>query len=725
MPLPAQGRVGCIFELSELASNTQKTYLYKPMSFDPFAEKDAAKAPDEREAEVGEPEVLVRRSDEDVAPFDSQRIVDALVREASVDLELARKISAEVRSFIQKIGFRALSSSLIRGLVDAKLLELGLEDAHRSHTRLGVPFYDVDRIMYDPFRQSTLQPGGPEGTSLMLAEAIKREYSILRVFSEPTANAHLVGDIHIHRIGAIDRPHSITSSIDYVKRFGIALPQGFANSRPARHAEVLMTHIVKLSAALQGYLAGPVAWDSLNYAVAPFLEGLDDRAIKQTAQALVFELSAPAVARGGHVVSVDLHVDCGCPAYMEQRNAIGPGGAEANRAYADYSREARRFLEALLEVLVEGDAEGRGFFSPRLILRAGDEIGSERLLMLASQLVTERGGLTIVLDRNSGRAFFDRYGIPDDLARGTETDAWRSSQFQVISLNLPRVGYLAGGRQVRVFEELSRLMEVAAQAHLEKRVFLEKLLALGDRGPLAALAMRRSRAPLVKLGWTTHAIGIVGLDELCRTVLRSGIHESEEAKEFAVKVLTHIKHEAERLSNKHNARFTLNSESSESASHRLAQLDLRFFGDTAAEVVRGRATPTAAYYTDGVRLPSGGLEIEARISVEGELHRIGIRNAATEVRLGDLAIGPEDLGKMLSEARQGSSCSALVFCPEFTVCLDCGSQTRGRESACQDCGSIHVDTLAYEGERYSYASGWTEARRAELCEQIRTSAEEA
>src|SRR4029079_14722725 len=124
-------------------------------------------------------EVLVRRSDEDMALFDSRRIVEALVREAGVDADLAAHIGHEVREFIQKLGFRSLTSSLIRSLVDAKLLELGLEDAHRAHTRLGVPFYDVDRILQGGVPDGGSVAAGPDGTSLMLAEAIKREYAIL------------------------------------------------------------------------------------------------------------------------------------------------------------------------------------------------------------------------------------------------------------------------------------------------------------------------------------------------------------------------------------------------------------------------------------------------------------------------------------------------------------------------------------------------------------------
>ena len=73
------------------------------------------------------------------------------------------------------------------------MLELGLEDAHRIHTRLGVPLYDVDRIIHSAFRDNSSQPYGPEGTSIILAEAIKREYAILSVFSEQIGNAHTVG----------------------------------------------------------------------------------------------------------------------------------------------------------------------------------------------------------------------------------------------------------------------------------------------------------------------------------------------------------------------------------------------------------------------------------------------------------------------------------------------------------------------------------------------------
>jgi anaerobic ribonucleoside-triphosphate reductase len=692
-----------------------KTSIFKS-AMDPDQIEDKKEPPP---AEVEELEVLVRRSDEVLALFDSQRIVEALVREANIDQNLAVQISFEVREFIQKLGLRALSSSLIRGLVDAKLLELGLEDAHRAHSRLGVPFYDVDRMMHSPFRESVTQPCGPEGTSLMLAEAIKREYAILSVFSEQTANAHLVGDIHIHDIGAVDRPYSLISALDYIKQFGITLPTGFASSRPARRAEVLVAHLVKMSAALQGYIAGPICWDSLNFAFAPFLTDLDDRAMKQLAQALVFEFSAPAVARGGQLIWADLHLDWDAPSYMKSCQAIGPGGRATDKTYGEYTNEAHRFLQALLEVYIEGDAMSRAFLTPRLVLHINahfnEVAGYRSVLELASRLAIERGGLVIAFDRDDESAFFRRYGISDERALRAESRAWRSSQFQVISLNLPRVGYLAGGDQVKVFEELTRLMEVTAQAHLEKRVFLEKLLALGERGPLAALATRTSSTPFLKLNWTIHAISLVGLNELCRAVLASDLHDSADSMDFAIKVLAHLKYEAERLSNKHKVRFLLSGQPSQLGAHRLAELDLRFFGETAASQVCGDPAQDAAYYTDGVRLAAtSNVSALDRVRTEGVFHEFGFINIATEIWLGEQAVQADELSRLISQAFYQSSCAGLVFCPEFTVCSNCGHQSRGLHQNCSNCQSDRVDGLAYTGSRYGYISSWDAARLAEL-----------
>lgn len=675
--------------------------------------------------EAVELELLVRRSDEDVALFDANRIVETLVREAAIDRERARQIGHEVKDFIERVGLRTLSSSLIRGLVDAKLLEYGLEDAYRMHARLGVPLYDVDHLLHHARRTDAAQPHGPEGTSLALAEAVKREYAMQAVLSEPVANAHLVGDIHIHDLGAIDRPHGLTTSIDFVKQHGIALPQGFASAAPARRPEVLIAHIVKFSAALQGYLAGPVAWDSVNFGLAPYVETLEDRDLKQLAQMLLFEFSAPAVARGGQPIVCDIHLDWDAPRYMATRPAIGPGGEPLTRMYGEYTETAHRVLRALLDAYLAGDARGRPFASPRAILhitpRFNEQPGYRKLLDLASRAAAERGGLTIAFDRDENEAFFARYGVSDERSVERATTAeWRSAALAVVSLNLPRVGYLAAGDQVRVFEELTRLMEAAAQAHLEKRVFLEKLLAQGDHGPLSLLAMSAGARPFLRLPWTSHWICPAGLNELTRTVYGMDLHEDRGALEFAGRVVGHLRREAERLSSKHKVRFVVSDSCPPAVALRFARLDVRFFGKAAADTAQ-LSEVDGTGYTSGLKLaPNAAVSALDRLRSEGELHAPSIVNAGTEVWFGAATPTPESVAILISQAFYQTEVNAITIAPEFTVCYACGAMSHGLAETCPACSSPRVDGYVLAGDRYSLTSGWDAALRADLAARNRT-----
>jgi ribonucleoside-triphosphate reductase len=495
--------------------------------------------------ELAESGLLVRQSDENLARFDPRRISDALVRETGLDPETAHQIALEVKEQIEHSGIRALTSPIIRGLVDARLLERGLFAEYRLHTRLGVPAFDADRLIQSLSSESAVLHG-PEGSSLQLAEAIKREYAILHVFSEAVSSAHLTGDLHIENIGEVDRPTTMIGSIDFIKRHGVRLPGGFAGSRPARRADVLVLHLVTYTAALQGYFSEALAWDSVNFALAPMLVGLNQREIKQIAQGLLFELSAPAIARGGQPVRCDLHLDWDAPAYLRDLPAVGVGGEKSGVNYGAMDEMARAFLSALFEVYLEGDAQGLPFTGPRPILHLSesfiDNQANRGFLDLAIRAATERGGVVLAFDRPNGdaaaSAFTTRYGVgADKLQRASESWQWRAATFSSVAINLPRVGFKAGGDQAKVFELLSELLELAAQASLEKRIFLEKLLARGDAGALAMLAMRPDKEPFLPLGWTAHAICPVGLAELVHTVIGTALDSNSdaqgEARDFA------------------------------------------------------------------------------------------------------------------------------------------------------------------------------------------------
>ncbi|MCJ7545757.1 MAG: anaerobic ribonucleoside-triphosphate reductase, partial [Deltaproteobacteria bacterium] len=172
--------------------------------------------------------LFVRTSEEAMEGWNRQRIVDALMRETYIDPDTAEAISQEVEEIIRKSNITMITTPLVRELVDAKLIERGLEEIRKQHTRLGMPLYDVNQLIMHPNKENANVPHGPEATNLTLAETIKKEYALLHVFSQEVADAHMRGDIHLHDLGFIDRPYCSGQSLEYIKKFGLNLPNSLA-----------------------------------------------------------------------------------------------------------------------------------------------------------------------------------------------------------------------------------------------------------------------------------------------------------------------------------------------------------------------------------------------------------------------------------------------------------------------------------------------------------------
>ena len=173
----------------------------------------------------------------------------------------------------------------------------------------------------NPNKENANVPHGPEATNLTLAESIKKEFALLEVFAQDLADAHMRGDISPSR-PRHDRPPVLLSgqSIEYVKKFGLNLPNAISIAKPAKHPEVLIEQIVKFSAALQGNFAGAIGWDAFNLFLAPYLVGCDDQRMKQLAQILIFEFAQQAVARGGQSIFTDLNLYWECPDHFDGRS---------------------------------------------------------------------------------------------------------------------------------------------------------------------------------------------------------------------------------------------------------------------------------------------------------------------------------------------------------------------------------------------------------------------
>jgi len=671
--------------------------------------------------------LFVRTSGEEAVRWNRRRIVEALIREAGIDEETAEAISREVEKQIVSSGISLLTTALIRELVDAKLIERGLEQARRLHARLGFPLYDVRQLIFHQNKENANVPHAPEGTSLALVEGIKREYALHDVFSREVGDAHVSGDIHLHGLGYIDRPYSAFQSLEYLKQFGLKLPHSVTVAGPARHAEVLLAHMVRFGASLQGHFAGVIGWDAVNHSFAPYLTDMGEREVEQFAQMLVYEFSQLTSSRGGQAIFTDIHLYWEVPDFLVGLPAVGPGGKPTGRTFGEYGEEARRFARALMAVYRAGDAEGKPFIFPRPIIHVTDAFfrtpGHEAFLAEACGAAAAKGNPCFILDREQGVRISPCGGA--DFREGTEggwIEPWkrRCASIQNVTINLPRLGYRCGGDDGKLRSLLGEVMGLAAKAHVQKLEFIENLLSLGDAGPLAMLAMQNDGSPYLRTVDASCLIGMTGLDELVRIRRGKSLHESGEALEFGLAIVGHLREEADRLGAIHGIRFVLEQTPAETTAYRFARLDLKHFSPLSGRYVRGDLVRGEIYYTNSSHLPPAAkVDPATRIRIEGRFHPLFRAGAVTHIELGEGEPPVSFLADLVVRAFRETKNNQIVFSPEFTCCERCGATLRGLHNICRLCGSTEVDGLARITQYFSRVSGWNRGKRAELRDRNR------
>ena len=672
--------------------------------------------------------LFVRTSGEEAVRWNRRRIVEALIRETGIDEETAEAISREVEKQIVSSGISLLTTALIRELVDAKLIERGLEQARRLHARLGFPLYDVRQLILHQNKENANVPHAPEGTSLALVEGIKREYALHDVFSREIGDAHVSGDLHLHGLGYIDRPYSAFQSLEYLKRFGLKLPHSATVAGPARHAEVLLAHMVRFGASLQGHFAGVIGWDAVNLSFAPYLAEMGERELEQFAQMLIYEFSQLTSSRGGQAIFTDIHLYWEVPAFLAELPAVGPGGKPTGRTFREYGEDSRKLARALMAVYREGDATGKPFIFPRPILHITDEFfrtpGHGEFLEEVCGVAAAKGNPCFILDREQG-ARIAPCGCMDfeGEAVGGGYEPWkrRCASIQNVTLNLPRLGYRSWERDDgKLFSLLDEVMALAAKAHVQKRDFIENLLSLGDAGPLAMLAMQNDGSPYLRMADATYLIGMTGLNELVQIRKGKSLHESDETLAFGLSLIGHMKEEVEKLCDIHGMKFVLEQTPAETTAYRFARLDLKHFSPLPGRYVRGDLAKGEIYYTNSSHLnPAAPVDPSIRIRMEGRFHPFFRAGAVTHIELGAAEPPADVLAGLVVRAFRETQSNQIVFSPEFTSCAGCGATLRGLLEKCSHCGSADVDGLARITQYYSRVSGWNRGKRAELRDRNR------
>lgn len=586
-------------------------------------------------------------------------------------------------------------------------------------------------IEKDGSRSDANMPNSPEGTSFTLSEFVKKEYALNRVYSKEVANAHRRGDLHLHKLAFIDRPYCSGQSVEYVKKYGLNRYASFAAVKPAAHIDAAIDHLYRFSLALRANFGGAIGWDAVNLFLAPYLGGLGDTQIYQAAQKLIYQFNQTIGPHGGQPIFSDMNLYWEVPAHFENVAAIGPRGQYTGKVYKDYEKEAQSFVWQIFSVYKKGDARGMPFFWPKPNLHITDKFwqtaGHERFLKHVCEVAAKTGNTYFIIDRGNTAKVSECCRVTFELSEDDLKDTkkpWlmRFSAAPYVSLNLPRLAYQAKGNDKKLFSLIEKKMKLVFRAHQEKRDYLAKLLARGEKGPLGLLTVRQkdSPEPYLRFKKMAYLVGVLAVGDCVYAHLGKRMHESEEALKFGLKIVSFMKMLCDREGKKERLKIVLEQDPAETTCYRFARLDLEMYPQEAKRVVHGNLKNDSVYYTNSTHFDvDSAVDPLERIEKEGFFHPLIEGGNITHIWLGEHEPSAISLARLIKRTFDHTQNMQVAFSPEFTVCRKCGKISRGLKKRCHYCNSLKVDGITRITGYYTFVSSWGKGKRGELADRRR------
>jgi ribonucleoside-triphosphate reductase (formate) len=658
-------------------------------------------------------------------PWDKGKIVEALKKEADISEEVASEIAGAVEQRVFGSGLNRISTSLIRELVDNELFEGGHNKKLEKQVVIGMPKYDLEELIMSKNKEnSNIATNSPEAINLAIAENTLKQFALQEVYSKDVADAHLSGRIHIHDLGYPTRVYCSSHSLEYLKKYGLSLQNLDTESAPAKHARTLTGHLNTFLASMQAYYAGALGVAYVNIMYAPYLEGMSYKEMKQEAQHLIFSCSQSAFSRGGQTLFLDFNIHTGIPRYLRDIPAIGPGGKPTGKTYGDYDETARQFTLAMLDVWREGDCHRHPFAFPKCDFHINEDTLNDpkqyEILEYACQIASENGVPYFIFDRDeiTLSACCRLRTTIDDNYMIKHPESMRFCGFQNITINLPQASYRAGRSNWDTFyREIDRAIEIAVDAHLQKKNFVKKLMASQEM-PLWEIGKKaRDGRPYVDLETSTYIVGILGLNECLQFMEGRELHEGDDMIRQGLRVISHLYTRVKEAGRKYNLKFSLEESPAESASRRLAKIDVRNYPE-AADMVKGNPERDELYYTNSVHLrPDAPVDMITRIFLQSKFHTMIESGAIIHAFVGEERPSAASIMNLVTKTFKNTQAAQITISPEFTICNDCKKVTQKLTDICKYCGSRNVYGISRIVGYFSRIKNWNKSKIGELADR--------
>ncbi len=522
------------------------------------------------------------------------------------------------------------------------------------------------------------------GLILSNSGAITANYWLSEVYDDEIADAHRSAAIHLHDLSMLTG-YCAGWSLKQLIQEGLGGVPGKITSSPSNHLSTLCNQMVNFLGIMQNEWAGAQAFSSFDTYLAPFVkvDDLSQKEVKQCVQSFVYGVNTPS-RWGTQAPFSNITLDWTVPNDLKNLPAI-IGGKEVDFTYGDCQKEMDMVNKAFIEIMIEGDANGRGFQYPIPTYSITRDFNWDE---------TENNKLLFEMTAKYGTPYFSNYINSDmepsdvrsmccrlrlDLRElrkksgGFFGSGESTGSIGVVTINMPRIAYLAKD-EADFYKRLDNLMDISARSLKTKRTVITKLLEQG-------------LYPYTKryLGtFENHfsTIGLIGMNEVGLNAkwLRADLTDAR-VQRFTRDVLNHMRERLSDYQEKYGDLYNLEATPAESTTYRFAKHDKEEFPDIITANMNG--TP---YYTNSSHLPVGFTEdVFSALDIQDDLQTLYTSGTVFHAFLGEKLPDWKAAANLVRKIAENYKLPYYTMSPTYSVCRDHGYLT-GEQSTCPVCG---------------------------------------
>ena len=522
------------------------------------------------------------------------------------------------------------------------------------------------------------------GLILSNSGAITANYWLSEVYDEEIAEAHRSAAIHLHDLSMLTG-YCAGWSLKQLIQEGLGGVPGKITSSPANHLSTLCNQMVNFLGIMQNEWAGAQAFSSFDTYLAPFVkvDNLSQREVKQCVQSFIYGVNTPS-RWGTQAPFSNITLDWEVPNDLKNLPAI-VGGKEMDFTYGDCKKEMDMVNKAFIEVMIEGDANGRGFQYP---------IPTYSITRDFDWSETENNKLLFEMTAKYGTPYFSNYINSDmepsdvrsmccrlrlDLRElrkksgGFFGSGESTGSIGVVTINLPRIAYLAKD-EADFYAKLDNLMDIAARSLKTKRTVITTLLNQG--------LYPYTKRYLGTFDNHFSTIGLIGMNEVGLNAkwLRADLTDPK-VQRFARDVLNHMRGRLSDYQEEYGDLYNLEATPAESTTYRFAKHDKEAFPDIITANMNG--TP---YYTNSSHLPVGYTEdVFSALDIQDDLQTLYTSGTVFHAFLGEKLPDWKAAANLVRKIAENYKLPYYTMSPTYSVCKDHGYIT-GEKFLCPICG---------------------------------------